>query len=121
MKRFLQIAVAAVFFLTAITGAAQTAAPDRAFLTQYCVTCHNEKSKTADLLLDKMDLGRVGENVEEWEKVVRKLRTGLMPPAGARRPDRAAIDAFTARLEAELDRTAALKPNPGTKALQRLN
>jgi hypothetical protein len=94
---------------------------DRAFLNQYCVTCHNEKAKVAGLLLDKMEVERAGENAETWEKVVRKLRTGMMPPSGARRPDRVAIDSFTSNLEAALDRAAAAKPNPGTPALHRLN
>src|SRR5206468_558979 len=87
---------------------------DRAFLNQYCVTCHSEKTKVAGLMLDKMDIERAGDSAETWEKVVRKLRTGMMPPAGARRPDRAASDAFTSNLEAAIDRAAATKPNPGT-------
>ena len=80
---------------------------DRAFLNQYCVTCHNEKTKTAGLMLDKLDPEHAGENAETWEKIVRKLRTGMMPPSGARRPDRAVIDGFTAGVEATLDRAAA--------------
>jgi len=95
--------------------------PDRAFLNQYCVTCHNEKMKIAGLMLDTMDFDRAGEKAETWEKVVRKLRTGMMPPSGARRPDRASADAFTSNLEAVLDRAAAAKANPGTPALHRLN
>ncbi len=100
---------------------AYAAAPDRAFLDQYCVTCHNERAKTASLMLDKLDLNHVGDGAETWEKVVRKLKAGMMPPSGARRPDRATIDAFTAKLEAELDRAAAAKPNPGATVLHRLN
>jgi hypothetical protein len=96
-------------------------AQDRGFLNQYCVTCHNERAKTAGLLLDKLDVDRVGENAETWEKVVVKLRTGMMPPSGARRPDRSVIDAFASSLETALDRAAAAKPNPGTTALHRLN
>ncbi len=96
-------------------------AQDRAFLTQYCIGCHNEKAKTAGVMLDKMDIEHVGESAETWEKVVRKLRTGMMPPSGARRPDRSAIDAFTSNLETALDRAASAMPNPGTTALHRLN
>ena len=107
--------------LILIAALMQTPPPDRAFLDQYCITCHNEKTKTAGLMLDKTDLARPGESAETWEKVLRKLRTGMMPPAGARRPDRAAIDSFTANLEAAIDRAAAAKPNPGTTALHRLN
>src|SRR6202044_2452533 len=59
----------------------------RASLDQYCVTCHNARLKTAGLTLDKMDLADVPASAEVWEKVIRKLRAGAMPPAGARRPD----------------------------------
>src|SRR5262245_29034590 len=97
------------------------AGEDRSFLDQYCVTCHNERAKTAGLMLDKLDLEHVGNNAETWEKVIRKLRTGMMPPSGARRPERSATDSFTSNLEAALDRAAAAKPNPGTTALHRLN
>jgi hypothetical protein len=108
--------------LTLVAGAvAYAGGPDRAFLDQYCVTCHNERAKTASLMLDKMDLTHVGDSADTWEKVVRKLKAGMMPPSGARRPDRAAIEGFTAKLEAELDRAAAAKPNPGATALHRLN
>ena len=74
-------------------------APQQAVLNRYCVTCHNEKLKTGGLALDTLDLDRVGADAETWEKVVRKLRAGLMPPAGARRPDRATLDAFAAAIE----------------------
>ena len=95
--------------------------PDRALLNQYCVGCHNEKLKTAGLMLDKLDLAHPGQDPEAWEKVVRKLRAGMMPPAGMPRPDRATLDAWTAKLETGLDRAAAAKPNPGSTGLHRLN
>ena len=108
--------------LLLVAALLQTPAPqDRAFLDQYCVTCHNERTKTAGLMLDKMSPDRAGESAEAWEKVVRKLRTGMMPPAGARRPDRATIDKFASNVESAIDRAAAAKPNPGTTALHRLN
>jgi cytochrome c551/c552 len=94
---------------------------ERAFVQQYCAGCHNEKLKTAGLLLDKMDPAEAGQHPEQWEKVVRKLRAGMMPPAGAARPERATIDAFVAKLEATLDRAAAANPNPGTTVVHRLN
>jgi mono/diheme cytochrome c family protein len=100
---------------------AQTPAPQRALLDRYCVGCHNEKAKTAGLLLDKLDVTHPGENPETWEKVVRKVRAGMMPPSGAPRPDRTQLDAFAAKLETELDRAAALRPNPGNPGLHRLN
>jgi hypothetical protein len=100
----------------------QSPAPNqRAFLDQYCIGCHNERAKTAGLMLDKMDVTQVAQNAEVWEKVVRKLRAGMMPPAGARRPDRPALEAFATRLETELDRSANAKVNPGAPALHRLN
>src|ERR1044071_5389004 len=68
------------------TGTA--APPPRAVLDKYCVTCHNERVKTAGLTLDKLDLAHVGDNPDTWEKVVRKIRTGAMPPAGRPRPDK---------------------------------
>jgi hypothetical protein len=121
--RGLLVALAAAvgaYAQTAIVSTAK-AEPDRAFLDQYCVGCHNERAKIASLTLDRMDPSHVADNAETWEKVVRKLKAGMMPPSGARRPDRATVDAFTARLEAELDRAAAAHPNPGATALHRLN
>ncbi|MCH8266350.1 MAG: DUF1592 domain-containing protein [Acidobacteria bacterium] len=103
------------------SSASPSLAPQRAILDQYCVTCHNEKLKTAGLMLDKMNLGEVSENAAVWEKVVRKVRTGQMPPAGMPRPDKAAYDSLAAYLEAELDRAAAAHPNPGRPVLRRLN
>src|SRR5688572_22731243 len=78
-------------------------AAHRALVNEYCVTCHNRTLNTGDLTLDNKDLARVGEHAPEWEKVVRKLRVGMMPPAGAPRPDATAVTAFTAWLENELD------------------
>ena len=93
----------------------------RALLTRYCVTCHNERLKTADLMLDKLDVENVPAGAAVWEKVIRKLRTGAMPPVGMPRPDRAGYDSLATYLETELDRAAAAKPNPGRPALHRLN
>jgi len=95
--------------------------PHRALLDKYCVTCHNQKAKTAGLMLDKMDPDHVGDAAEVWEKVVRKLRGGMMPPQGMPRPDQAATGAFIASLETSLDRAAAAQPNPGRASLHRLN
>ncbi len=96
--------------------------PQRALLNRYCVTCHNEKLKTAGLLLDKMDVENPGHSGDVWERVVRKLRTGAMPPAGAPRPERADYDFLASYLETTLDRFAAANPNPGRPAaLHRLN
>ncbi len=102
--------------------AVSTASPDpRALLDQYCVTCHNERLATAGLLLDESDVEHVGAGADTWEKVVRKLRSGAMPPPGRRRPDQPTLDAFVTWLETELDREAAAYPNPGRPADHRLN
>jgi mono/diheme cytochrome c family protein len=101
--------------------AAVPAAP-RAILAQYCVTCHNDRLKTAGLTLAPLDADRVGEHAETWEKVVRKLRVRMMPPPGAPRPDEPAFDALVTHLETALDRAAAAAPNPGrTETFHRLN
>src|SRR5204862_3330070 len=94
------------------TGSRQ-AAQHRALVNQYCITCHNEKLKTGDLMLDKLDLEHVGAQAETWEKVARKVRAGLMPPAGAPRPQRAALAAFAEAVEHDLHRAAVGPSNPG--------
>ena len=102
--------------------AATSAAPlDPALLNQYCVTCHNQRAKTAGLMLDTLDYQHIENDAATWEKVIRKIKTGMMPPAGARRPDRSALDAFANDIEKRLDLTAARNPNPGAPALHRLN
>jgi hypothetical protein len=103
------------------SGAVAAFAPDRAFLDRYCVTCHNERRRTAGLTLEKADVSNVGAGAEVWEKVVRKLRTRAMPPAGAARPDGATSDVFVAHLITSLDRDAAANPNPGRPLVHRLN
>src|SRR5215468_9842971 len=99
---------------------AAPAAPYRAMLDQYCVTCHNERTKTAGLMLDKMDLDRIGEGAETWEKVVRKLRGGMMPPQGRPRPSNDDAYKFISWLESSLDRVGNAKPDPGRAAIHRL-
>jgi mono/diheme cytochrome c family protein len=104
------------------TGAA---AAHGALLGRYCATCHNDRLKTAGLVLNPALLGQVGENVENvelWEKVVVKLRDGAMPPPGASRPDQPSIDAFADWLEAALDASGRQRMDPGrTAAFHRLN
>ncbi len=103
------------------TSAPLTAATARQVLDTYCVTCHNAKAKTGGLALDKADVEHVGTNAEVWEKVVRKLRAGMMPPMGLRRPDAATYEGLTAWLEGELDRAAAAKPNFVPPGIHRVN
>ncbi len=91
-------------------------------LGRYCVTCHNERLATAGLLLDRVDIAHVGRDPAVWEKVVRKLRTGLMPPDGRPRPDAATYAGLVAHLETALDRAAQAAPDPGWPAqIHRLN
>jgi len=101
------------------------APPDvQAFVTQYCVSCHNERGKAGvrGFTLDTVDVSIAGQQGDIWEKVVTKLRAGQMPPLTARRPDRELSDSVAAWLESELDRHAGARPNPGrTESLHRLN
>lgn len=90
-------------------------------MNQYCTGCHNEKLKSGGLALTKLDPSHPDQSAREWEKVVVKLRAGMMPPAGAPRPDAAMLKLFAASLEQSLDGAAALRPNPGRPALHRLN
>ena len=109
------------------TAAAQpasggAASAERALVDRYCVACHNERLRVADLTLDTADVGDVGAHPEVWEKVVRKLRAGAMPPAPRPRPDAETYEGFTAWLETELDAAAARNPDPGrTDTFHRLN
>ena len=105
---------------TPAASPAPASAP-RALLQRYCFTCHNERLKTANLLLDTMNVEKPGETPEVWEKVVRKLRGRQMPPAGMPRPDEAGYDAFVHYLETELDRMARANPDPGRPVIHRLN
>jgi mono/diheme cytochrome c family protein len=93
----------------------------RAVLDEYCVTCHSDQLKTAGLSLEKLDLARVSENAEIWEKVIRKVRVGMMPPPDAPHPDDGTRRALVSWLETTLDRAAAAKPNPGRPLAHRLN
>jgi hypothetical protein len=101
--------------------AAQPPSPDAAFLKQYCIGCHNTRAKVGNLALDTIDPAHVDGEIATWEKVVRKLRTGMMPPESAPQPSTAARAVFTSALEGQLDRLAALNPDPGAPALHRLN
>ena len=90
---------------------------------QYCVTCHNDRAKAGQMSLQGFDATAAGEaeHVELTEKMIRKLRAGMMPPAGARRPEDAQIKALAVALETRVDRAAAANPNPGSRPFQRLN
>jgi mono/diheme cytochrome c family protein len=106
----------------AANQAAEPEAAPRAILSTYCVGCHNQRLASGGLALDVNDLSHVGDNPVVWEKVVRKLRAGLMPPAGRPRPDEASYDAFRAWIESGLDAANARHPDPGrTEDFHRLN
>jgi len=98
-----------------------SSAAQRALLDQYCVTCHNDKTTRANLTLENLDLNTAGDHPALWEKVVRKLRAGLMPPPGVKRPPLVEYEGLRTWLETEIDRKAATRPNPGSIILHRLN
>ena len=100
---------------------ARPASQYSAVINRYCVTCHNEKLRTAGLVLEKLDVENPTEGAATWEKVIRKLRAEAMPPEGMPRPDKATYASFATYLETALDRAAAEHPNPGRPAVHRLN
>ena len=139
MHRLLAIGVVAIL-LVAFASGAQTAAravqpapvsadvvtSHRTLLDRYCIACHNQRAKAAGqdgarrLTLDDVDLAEAGRHPEVWERVVRKMRAGMMPPAGVRRPDTAVYNGFVSWLERELDRNAAVyAPPPGLHRVNR--
>src|SRR5580698_8215352 len=98
---------------------ATSAASERALIDQYCVTCHNQRLKTGGLALDQLDLAQMHDHAEIWEKVVRKLRAGMMPPSGMRRPDPPVMESMITFLEKELDHDAV--PNLTPPGMHRMN
>jgi hypothetical protein len=93
----------------------------RPVLDRYCITCHNDRLKTAGLVLEGFDLTRAGRDPDAWEKVARKLRTREMPPPGLPRPDHETYERATTALETALDQAATTHPNPGRVVVHRLN
>jgi mono/diheme cytochrome c family protein len=106
-----------------VPAVVKTAAPDlataRSLMDKYCVTCHNGRAKTAGLELDSFDLQKLKDHAELGEKIVLKLRAGMMPPQGAPRPDGPALNSLISALEGELDRNAP--PYLQAPGLHRLN
>ena len=126
MMRNLLLAAWAAAALGAAPQHADKQAPDtadanQALIKRYCATCHNQKLRTAKLALDVLDLTHPEKNALIWERAIRKLRGGMMPPPGAPRPPVEAVNALAAYLEASLDRAAATNPNPGSVRIHRLN
>jgi mono/diheme cytochrome c family protein len=107
---------------TKTAAAAATSASHKGALDKYCVTCHNARLKTANLSLEGIDVANVPAGAPVWEKVIRKMRSGAMPPSGRPRPEPQVYTSMVTWLEGELDRDAAAHPNPGrTESLHRLN
>ena len=103
-------------------GPAADARSPQAVIDRYCLGCHNARTKSGNFVLEGMDLARAGDHAEGWEKVVRKLRAGVMPPAGRSRPDEDTYRQLRAAVEGRLDQAAAARPDPGrTEAAHRLN
>ena len=97
-------------------------APYRTLVNTYCLTCHSSKVKSGGLALDTINTADLSEHADAWEKVVRKLRAGQMPPQGARRPDDATHATALAALETALDGLSVAAPNPGrTDTFRRMN
>jgi mono/diheme cytochrome c family protein len=99
-----------------------TPAASQVVLDKYCITCHNQRRRTAGLALDTLDVTHPGANAEVWENVIAKLRAGSMPPPGMPRPDAATYRAVASSLEHDIDLAWAATPNPGRiNAVHRLN
>jgi uncharacterized protein DUF1592/uncharacterized protein DUF1588/uncharacterized protein DUF1587/uncharacterized protein DUF1585/uncharacterized protein DUF1595 len=120
--RYLSIVAGLLLTAPTVARAADPAPPDKAVVDRYCLSCHSVRAKSGNFVLEGLDPTKAGDNVETWEKVVRKLRGGLMPPPGRPRPDAAASDDFRVALQRTLDAAAAAHPNPGrTETVHRLN
>ena len=88
---------------------------------QYCATCHNDRAKAGGLSLASFDAAKLLDDPALAEKMIRKLRAGMMPPASARRPEPAVLEALTTTFEQRIDRAAVARVNPGARPSQRLN
>ena len=104
-----------------IAAAPAPPATHRATIDRYCVSCHNDKAKTGGLSLETADLTNVGTAPDVWEKVVRKVRVGMMPPQGAPTPDAATRRALVTSLTTALDAHGRAHPDPGRALVHRLN
>jgi Protein of unknown function (DUF1592)/Protein of unknown function (DUF1588)/Protein of unknown function (DUF1587)/Protein of unknown function (DUF1585)/Protein of unknown function (DUF1595)/Planctomycete cytochrome C len=102
-------------------AAGRAGSANEKLVDRYCVGCHNGVDRAGDLALDAFDPRTPAAAAETWEAVVRKVRTGMMPPAGEPRPDRSALEALAGYLETHIDAVAEDSPNPGAPALHRLN
>ena len=95
--------------------------PHQALVNKYCVNCHNDRTPAGGFAWSSIDLNDPSRNAEAAEKVARRLRAGLMPPAGAPRPDPASAKTLVAAIESAIDRSAAMRPWAGAPELHRVN
>jgi Protein of unknown function (DUF1592)/Protein of unknown function (DUF1588)/Protein of unknown function (DUF1587)/Protein of unknown function (DUF1585)/Protein of unknown function (DUF1595) len=107
--------------LAAAHDTGPTSADQTAMVKQYCTGCHSDRTKAGGLTLASFDVANATSHVEVAEKMIRKLRAGMMPPAGAKRPEGMALLGLARSLEERIDRAAALNPNPGFRPFQRAN
>jgi len=123
MRNLLLAAALAAGTLTAAPQQASNppADPNTALVNRYCVTCHNQKLRTAKLAFDTLDLDHPEKDALTWERAIRKLRGGMMPPPGAPKPPQAAVASFATYLEDSLDKASAANFNPGSVRIHRLN
>jgi len=121
----LLVGLAAAFYASSQSPPSRAHTADgpspRALVEQYCAGCHNPQAKVAGLSLQDLDFNHVGSHAGLWEKVLRKVRTGQMPPPGLPHPDAPTVSAFVNWLEGALDQAAKANPNPGRPAVHRLN
>jgi hypothetical protein len=104
------------------TGGEQpAAAPQPDIVKQYCIGCHSEKGKAGGLSLVAFDASHADQDAEVAERMIRKLRAGMMPPPGSRRPEGDVLKTFAGSLETRIDAAAAAHPNPGHRVFQRLS
>jgi hypothetical protein len=129
MRNLFLLALLGAWFAAAVTAAPQQAGqpapasanPNRALVDRYCVGCHNQRLKTAKLELDVLDLSHPEKDALTWERAIRKLRGGMMPPPGASRPSVTEVNSLATYLEDSLDKAGAAKLNPGSVRIHRLN
>src|SRR5688572_22941887 len=106
----------------AVAAAATPAIDANAVVQKYCASCHNDRMKSGNVVLQNLNPDQTAAtHTDIWEKVVLKLRGGMMPPQSAPRPDEATLNALTVHLEHTLDRLALSAPDPGHKPVHRLN
>ena len=114
--------------IASYTGASHSGAhldnpdnPDNEVVQEYCVRCHNDRRLLGGMSLERFDAADATASAELAERMVRKLRAGMMPPPGARRPDESVLTGLAVALEKQLDQAAEERPNPGRRTFQRLN